>query len=641
MSTIASLLLLAAMGAFGIALLRRVAPHLSQLERFAYGAPIGMVLGTLAFIPLGIAGGFGTPGVAGVGLACAASAAWLSRGGTAARPAIDPGSIIRRISVLPTVVIGAFAVRWAFYWRDAIPTVNGELWAGHVNIWGDWPVHLGVVSSFAFGGNFPPEHPRFADHAFAYHYLADLTAAGPVTLGIDPASALALHSYVGCVLVAIGLYAFARRLTRRRGAATLAVVLFLLGGGLGWVATAEAVGRSGDLLGTLGELAWDRRVNSDRLDGLVNNMQVVNLFFGFMASQRAFLYGLPIAFATLSTLLVAVRARRTGPFVLAGAIAGLLPLAHLATLLAFAILIPALFLAFPSRRWIAFGLTAAVVALPQLLSQLGGSVGALSSIRLELGWVAYPDAWPVFWLKNLGVGAAFLLLGLLVRGIVPERSRRFLGAFSAIFVVVNVVAFQPWSWDNHKILVYWLLAAAILSAGAITWLWRRWRGRRWRAAISRGVLVVAVGSMLLSGALEDLGTALGQSRYRMLDAQQVELAALVREHTPPDALFVVGMRNHDPVAMLTGRRIFVGYANWLWTEGIPYPPRTAIAERIYADPAARGALMTENAIDFVVVGPYERKELGADEASFRARYPVVVETDDWAVFDVRGARAAP
>ena len=49
--------------------------------------------------------------------------------------------------------------------------------AGHVNIWGDWPVHLGIVSSFAYGANFPPQHPRFADHAFAYHYLSDLTAA--------------------------------------------------------------------------------------------------------------------------------------------------------------------------------------------------------------------------------------------------------------------------------------------------------------------------------------------------------------------------------------------------------------------------------------------------------------------------------
>src|SRR5262249_42153466 len=161
------------------------------------------------------------------------------------------------------------------------------MFAGHINLWGDWPVHFGIVSSFVYGANFPPEHPRFAGHAFAYHYLADLTAAAQVTLGMDVGGALALHSYVLCILVAIGLYAFARRITRNTGAATLAVVLFLLGGGLGWIATAAAVERSHDLVGTIATLAWERHVKNDL------NMQFVNMFFGFLASQRAFLYGLP------------------------------------------------------------------------------------------------------------------------------------------------------------------------------------------------------------------------------------------------------------------------------------------------------------------------------------------------------------
>ena len=96
------------------------------------------------------------------------------------------------------------------------------MFAGHINLWGDWPVHIGIVSSFVDGANFPPEHPRFAGHAFAYHYLSDLTAAAQVTLGMDIPGALSLHSYILCVLVAIGLYAFARRFTRNTGAATLA-----------------------------------------------------------------------------------------------------------------------------------------------------------------------------------------------------------------------------------------------------------------------------------------------------------------------------------------------------------------------------------------------------------------------------------
>ncbi len=626
-SLLASLALLAAMSALGVALLGRVAPFLVPLERVAYGAPIGMVLGTLAMVPLGATLGFGPAGVAAVGLGCATIAAGLALPSGFRKPRLP------RIHLLGLLVIGALAARWAVFWRAAVPIEDGSLWAGHVNLWGDWPVHFGVVSSFAYGGNFPPEHPRFADHPFAYHFLADLTASAQVVLGMTPGDALALHSWIGCVLAALALYAFARRLTRRRAAAALAVVLFVFGGGLGWFATAEIAARSGDLLGTLERSAWDYHWKRDL------NLEIVNLYYGFLAPQRAFLYGLPIAFASLTALLVAVRRRRLAVFVVAGAIAGLLPLAHLATLLAFAILVPVLFLLFPSRGWLAFGAAAVVVALPQLVGQLGGGVGALSAMRIQLGWVAPPDLWPVFWLKNLGLFAPLLVVALARRRLLPPRTRRFMVGFMALFIVVNVVAFQPWDWDDHKVLVYWFVALDILAAALLVDLWRR-RGSAVRTAAIRAAIAVAIASLTLSGALEDLGQALGQSRYRMLDAQQIALGEQVRERTPPDALFVVGMRNHDPVAMLTGRRIFVGYPNWLWTEGVRYEDREAISRSIYHDIAAAGPLLAANDIDFVVVGPYERRELGADEAVFRARYPIVAETRDWLVFDVRAATSS-
>ena len=532
----------------------------------------------------------------------------------------------RAFGWLPIAVIGAFAVRWAFFWRDALTYTTKGLYAGHVNLWGDWPVHLGIVSSFAYGANFPPTHPRFDGHAFAYHYLSDLTAAAMVPLGMDPAGALALHSYVGCVLVAAGLFAFARRLTRDRTAATLTLVLFLLGGGLGWLVTAAAMDSSKDVVGTIATLAWDRTVKREF------NLQFVNMFFGFIASQRAFLYGLPLAFAILSTLLVAVRRADVRLFIVAGAIAGLLPLAHLGTLLALAIVTPILFLMFPSRAWLAFFAVWMAVAIPQLLTQLGGGAGALSAFQFQLGWVAGADPWPWFWIKNLGWFAPLLIAGLLTRRLVPERARRFLIAFMFLFVAANVAVFQPWDWDNHKLLVYWFLAVAVIVAALLARVWRR------HPSLGARVLVLGVVlSMTASGLLEDVGTLLGQSRYRMLEPDQIRLAEAVRATTDPDALFVIGMQNEDPVAMLTGRRIFMGDDNWLWTEGIQYEQRRDEVRRIYRAEPGTEALLAQRGIDFVVIGPNERDTLQADEAAFRARYPVLVEVGDWVVFDVRGA----
>jgi hypothetical protein len=156
--------------------------------------------------------------------------------------------------------------------------------------------------------------------------------------------------------------------------------------------------------------------------------------------------------------------------------------------------------------------------------------------------------------------------------------------------------------------------------------------------VTRVMVVGIVSTMTLSGLLENLGTALGQSAYQMLRPEQIAIAAVVRAKTAPDALFISGMQNHDPIAMLTGRRIYVGYANWLWTEGIPYQDRTDQALSIYrADPGSE-ALIAILGIDYVVIGPHERDDLHADDATFRARYPILVQVGEWTVYDVRGAK---
>jgi hypothetical protein len=653
MSVAASLALMSAMGALGIALLYRFARHLTPLERWAYGAPLGMVIGSLLLVPVATVLGLGTESVALVGAACAvvAGVSWLTlrerrpisvAGAATGIP--DPADLeptpgdgatttlrsfwltVQRFGLLPILVLGAFATRWALFWRDALTQATQGLYAGHVNLWGDWPVHLGIVSSFAYGANFPPAHPRFDGHAFAYHYLSDLTAAAMVPLGMTPGGALALHSYVGSVLVAAGLFAFARRMTGDRTAASLTLVLFFLGGGLGWLVTAGAMEQSRDVLGPIATMAWDRTVKREF------NLQFVNMFFGFVASQRAFLYGLPLAFAILSTLLVAVRRADVRLFIVAGAIAGLLPLAHLGTLLALAIVTPVLFLMFPSRAWLAFFAVWMAVAVPQLLTQLGGSAGALSALRLQLGWVSSPDAWPWFWIKNLGWFAPLVIAGLLTRHLVPERARRFLVAFMVLFVAANVAVFQPWDWDNHKLLVYWFVAVSIVVAALLARIWRR------LPEIGPRMLVLGVIlSMTASGMLEDVGTFLGQSRYRMLAPDQLALADQIRATTDPDALFVVGMENHDPVAMLTGRRIYMGDDNWLWTEGIPFEARRDEVRGIYRYDPGTEAVLAERGIDFVVIGPHERDALGADEGAFRERFPVLTKAGDWTVYDVRGA----
>ena len=641
--TLLSLLFMGALASAGIAALNRLARYLTPLERLAYGAVLGIVAGTLALVPAATLLGFSQPVVVGTAIASIVVAALFTfaRRGRRTGPTVALGERLRdlvgRLDPWATALVGLLTVRWALLWASALTLRPDGLWAGHEYIWSDWPTHLGIVTRFAYGGNFPPENTLFAGLPLSYHYLSDLTPAAFVVLGMDPLAVLPLHSFVLSIVVVLALYAFARRLSGVRSIATLAVVLFLFGAGLGWVATVARIDSSHDLFGTLANAPWDTTAQGDL------HIRFFNPYLAFLMSQRAYLYGLPIAMLVVTLLVRATRRRAMGTFALAGIVAGLLPLAHLPTLLALAMVTPflALLLArrpwhirsIPWRGWIGFHLLWIAVAMPQLLTQLGGSAGALAAFRLDIGWVAAPDPWWWFWLKNLGLFIPLGLLALVSRRILPPRASRALLAFMPIFVVANLFAFQPWDWDNHKILVYFFLALTILVAALLV---RAWRSSR--SATVRLLLIGVVVTMTLGPALENLDQLEGHGAYRMLSTEQLQIAAEIRDVTDPKALLVGGMQPQDPVMELTGRRLLMGYWGQLWVSGIAYQQRQADVGTIYAmGPGAEDLLRTYK-VDYVVIGPDERSTLHANEAAYAARFPVVASTESYRVYDVRSLR---
>jgi hypothetical protein len=56
---------------------------------------------------------------------------------------------------------------------------------GLLNNFGDLPFHLSVITSFAFGNNFPPEDPTYAGVRFTYPFISDFVSAIFVRCGAD------------------------------------------------------------------------------------------------------------------------------------------------------------------------------------------------------------------------------------------------------------------------------------------------------------------------------------------------------------------------------------------------------------------------------------------------------------------------
>ena len=642
-SFVISAFLLATTGWFGVALLRRAASSLTRLEHLAYGVPLGAVLASLTMLGVACLAGLTRGGViafaalftvAAVLLSPwrlifarleqfrARAAAWFTEAPLAAAAA--GARRIRWRSLLPALVLGAFVVRWAFLWSNALNYEAECLRAGTGAIWGDWPAHLGDTAAFAYGNNFPPQHPRFAGHAYAYHYLTSIMAAAAVKLGADPAYALTSQSFLLSIFCALAVYAFARRLTLSSAVATLALLLFFLGGGLGWLLTLGEMDRTDSFWQTLRQRPWD---GSQQDKG---RFLWLNIYFFFVVPQRGFLFGLPLALLIFTLLLEAVRQSGRRMFATAGAVAGLLPLAHLSSMLALAFITPLFALFLWSRRWLWFFGVWLAVALPQFYAQQGGGSGPVAATKLRLGWLAAPDPWLWFWLKNLGWFLPLLIFAVFDRTLAPREARRFLRACMGIFVATNVAQFQPWDWNNHIVMVYWFLAVCVLVAALLHKLWSRAR-----AVPLRFVLACVVASMLLSGVLVNLQEAFGHGRHCVLSTEEVMLAKAVRDTTRRNAIFVAGLQNNHPITTLSGRKVVLGYPGWIWPQGIDPGQRERDVRAIYATPAQAPQLLRQYKVDYLIVGPEERRVLNARPAAFQKMYRLHLRTKNYEIYAVK------
>jgi len=630
---IAAMSLLAIPGMVGVLTLRRLRLGLSQLELLSYGFPLGVVVYSLLLLAASSLGGLNGWTVGLTLVAClildalllVAPVGEVEAGGWSELFGEATGGGRRGWgSWIPLLVLAALALRWVwFYSRLCVIDVEG-LWINQVNVWADWARHFGDTASFAFSDNFPATDPRYLGHPFAYHFLISLHAAAMVRAGLDIALALPLQSLILMLLITSGLFCFYRRLSKDNQIAALALVLFFFAGGLGWWSLLSEPSTTAGGLAALAEAPWNRALLFE------SGIQFQNLFFSLLAPQRPFLLGVPMALLIFTLLYIGVSHRRTLPFAAAGVVAGLLPFAHLGAMLALALTVPFLMVLFITRRWWVFLSLWFVLGLPQFLMQQGGGGGVLESFRLQVGWLAENESWLRFWFENLGLFVPLVVIALCMRSLFSAKAFRFLLAMMPLFVIANLVVFQPWAWDNTKILMYWFLAGCLLIAALLV---RLWRVERFVVPTRTAVVLIAL-TLVASGLWEHLAQALGNERSLFLTAEEIRVAAAVRRDTSARSVFAVGIQSNHPIPVLTGRQVLMSYPGWLWSHGIDYAEREADLRALYALEDRADEIIDRCGVDYVVVGPNERATLGAEPERFRQRYPILFESESYEIFAV-------
>ncbi|HUY73805.1 MAG TPA: hypothetical protein VMW11_04780 [Candidatus Dormibacteraeota bacterium] len=542
---------------------------------------------------------------------------------------------------LAAVVLVCAAWTVHFLHQAYVYTPEG-LFAGYVNIWGDWAAHLSFAGSFAYGHNFPPEYSIDPGHRLGYPFMIDYLAADLVPLGFSLTSSLvATTATLGLAFPAV-LYLGAQRFAGGRAAAAISVFVFLLSGGLGFVYLIGDIQQGG--LGVLAHLPREYTLNRDL------NFQWLNPVLAYLVPQRSTLFGFSLALIVLVVIWLAVREKLGWqPFLFGGLVAGIMPVFHVhayGTVVA----LSAFWAVFNRRKeWLAFFVPAVLIGVPILVwmwpaanTSVCGDLLSIDGYCIEPGWLSFTDlqkdalswigwdfAW--FWIKNTSVFIPLLLAAYALPRWFPTGFTTWYAPMWLWFAVPSLVILQPWDWDNTKFFIYWALLGSVLVGGVLAGMLRR--GGFTAAAAC--VLLVLLG---LSGAL-DLYRAsdFSVSSVQFTDAGGLNVAAWVRANTSPTAMFAVANQHNNPIPTLTGRREVAGYPGWLWTYGLSDYAQKGSDEKLILDGASSTPnLVRKYRVDYVMIGPQELA-LGASRAYWDEHGTLVFDNGEYAVYRVKAA----
>jgi hypothetical protein len=541
-------------------------------------------------------------------------------------------------------------VLWRVFDRAVIVDHAG-LSTGLLNNFGDLPFHISVITSFAYGNNFPPEDPTYAGVHFTYPFISDFVSSIFLRTGADLRQSMFIENYLLAISFVGLVHRWALVMLRDKLAAVIAPVLVLLSGGLGWTLLWDDLkDNSGGLWGALTDLRPSFTVIPETTWRWGNSISAL------LVPQRGFLMGLPLAVIVFTQWWLATekevipvdrgKSKRNvwkepevaslfpislKRMIAAGVAAGLLPLVHahsFVVVMGMGACLALLFIRW--REWLTFFVVATLIAAPQLLwSTWHSAVDAGTFFEWKLGWDRGDDNPIWFWFKNTGFFIPLILAAVLMKSdgyLVRKRVLFFYLPFTLCFIVPNFVKMAPWIWDNIKVLYYWWLASTPLVALLLAKLWRQ-------GPIRRTIAIILFVCVTLAGALDVAGMALRSTKYDIFDASGMAFSEVVKEKTPPRALIIHAPVHNTPV-FLTGRRSLMGYPGHIWTHGLQFMQREGEIKRIYLGSPDADQLLLKYEVDYAVVGPLE-KLVGPVNQAFFSKFEKVAQVGEYNLYKIR------
>lgn len=502
---------------------------------------------------------------------------------------------------------------------------DGTYYVQPVHAYGDISLHLGIISSFVHGNNFPPQNPNFAGTPISYPFMVDfLTAFFVSPMGLPVEQAMAFTGVLLYGILIVLLTFFVINLTKSKKIALLTLGIFLLNGGFGFIYFWDGFVNSGkNIFQFLLELPQDYTAIKDL------GYWWININLSMLLPQRSFLFGFGVSLLILSIFLQLKNNFDLRGFILVVILLSLLPLIHAHSLVALSVFVLYfLYFIFKDKKIdkvliFLIGLNGLVVAYLLSRQFLAQSANIFSLFSWQIGWMSSQESIIRFYLKNFGI--VLLVIPFALYWLRKQSELFMLGCISLTwFLLPSLMIFQPWDFDNIKLFVYWYFFAALLTAAFVVKI----ASRSWWQI---GGAVLLVGVIILAGSLDifRILTSAG-TRYSIYGKEAIEMAEFVKQNTPENAVFVSADKFDNPVVSLAGRKLVMGFSPWLWTYGLNYSPRQQFVTNFLAGNATADDLENYQ-VNYAVLFPHIQNYT-QNQQYFDSNYQLIYDKDGYRIY---------
>lgn len=547
---------------------------------------------------------------------------------------LSEDDLAKRNTIIPLLLPFALLVAYLQYSHNLRLGTNASYYVGQ-STYGDLPLHLGIITS-ARNAAFPMDYSIFPGMRLSYPFLADTLSTSLYMLGLPLPMSLGLPGTLFCIHIFYGYLLLAFRICKHRSGAILAFLFLFLNGGLGFLYHFDLNG--GDFASVFDNILngfYTTPTNQPE----PYNLRWSNIIADLLIPQRTFMVGWVLLLPCLYLLLTAYLEDRlwsTGELILLILLASFLPLVNTHAFLALGIFSVGQMLLqilhytdkkARCRQFLLYGICTMAIALPQLLFWTFRQVsGSASFLKFHFNWVnfkdgSFIDSYLWFYLKNIGLIFLPILLSLFTKN---KKQRDIVWSAFLIFLIAELVVFQPNHYDNNKIFYVWFALCLPVVSDELVDLYRNMKPHAYAKPIAILFVFVSLWSGFLSLARELV------SNYRQFDSAQIAAAKYIEENLAEDSLFVTGTQHINPVSALAGRKIVCGPDLWLYFHGIDTRSRKADLQAFYED--KNPLVIQKYNAQYVFLSDYERREFEVDEDWLDTHFPLLFTQDDIKIY---------